>query len=381
MDKRERVALIEPVGSHGGMDYYDLGLCRGLITSGWQVGWYTCAETPDPGLAGLKFHPVYKGIWGKANRWKRAILYLSGTVRALWGATLAGERICHLHFFHGAPEELLLLCLAKLFGRKVVLTVHDVESFAGDSPRGIVRRIYGLADRLIVHNQTSRQELITVLGGSPAKIAVIFHGNYLDALGPVPSRPEARLALGIPSEAKVALFFGQIKQVKGLDLLLEAMPAVAAAVPDVVLVIAGRPWKNDFSRYEEQIKELGIASYCRLHIRFIADQEVGLFYAAADVVVLPYRRIYQSGVLLLAMSHGKAVLASDLAGMTEIVTEGENGYVFPSGSSQALAQALARTLTADEERARAAEKALFYVETRHDWMRLAAQTAAVYTSL
>lgn len=381
MGKHGRVALIEPVGSHGGMDYYDLGLCRGLIAAGWKVGWYTCAETSNPALAGLSFHPVYKGIWGKANRWKRALLYLFGTVRALWGATVAGERICHLHFFHGAPEELLVLCLAKLFGRKVVLTVHDVESFAGDSPRGVVRRIYGWADRLIVHNQTSRRELVTVLGASLAKIAVIAHGNYLDALGPVPSGLEARLALGIPSQAKVALFFGQIKEVKGLDLLLEAVPAVAAGVPDFVLVIAGRPWKNDFSRYEAQIERLGIASSCRLHIRFIADGEVGLFYAAADVVVLPYRRIYQSGVLLLAMSYGKAVLVSDLAGMTEIVTEGDNGYVFPSGSSAAIGKALAHILSEDEERAHVAERALVYVQTRHDWTQLAAQTAAVYGSL
>ena len=381
MRKRGCVALIEPVGSHGGMDYYDLGLCRGLIAAGWQISWYTCAETPDPALAGLSFHPVYKGIWGKANRWKRALLYLFGTVRALWGAAVAGERICHLHFFHGAPEELLLLCLAKLFGRKVVLTVHDVESFAGESPRGVVRRIYGLADRFIVHNQTSRQELITVLGGSSAKIAVIAHGNYLDALGPVQAAPEARLALGIPSQAKVALFFGQIKEVKGLDLLLAAMPAVAAAVPEVVLVIAGRPWKNDFGRYEKQIEDLGIASSCRLHIRFIADSEISLFYAAADVVILPYRRIYQSGVLLLAMSYGKAVLASDLPGMTEIVTEGKNGYLFASGSSPALAQALVRVLTEDEERRGAAEKALLYVGMHHDWIQLAAQTAALYASL
>ena len=381
MVKRRCVALIEPVGSHGGMDYYDLGLCRGLIADGWQVGWYTCAETPDPALPGLSFHPAYRGIWGKTNRWKRAFFYLLGTVRSLSKATLAGERICHLHFFHGAPEELLVLCLAKLFGRKVVLTVHDVESFAGDSPRGVVRRIYGFADRLIVHNQTSRQELIAVLGGSPAKIAVIAHGNYLDALGPVPSGPEARLALGIPSQAKVALFFGQIKEVKGLDLLLEALPAVAGAVPDLVLVIAGRPWKNDFSRYERQIEQLGLASRCRLHIRFIADQEIGTFYAAADVVVLPYRRIYQSGVLLLAMSYGKAVLVSDLPGMTEIVTEGETGYIFASGSSQALAQALTGVLTKEEERGRTAERALVYVKTQHDWTCLATQTAAVYASL
>lgn len=381
--RAERVALIEPVGGHGGMDYYDLGLCRGLVAAGWQVGWYTCHETTAPTLAGLSFHPVYKGIWGKANRWKRAALYLLGSVRALLSATFAGERVCHLHFFNGAPEELMLLTLAKLFGRKVVVTVHDVESFAGAgaSARGVISRIYGFADHFIVHNQTSRQELISSLGADAARIAVIPHGNYLDTLGSVPSVADARHALGIVASAKVALFFGQIKQVKGLDLLIGAMPEVASAVPDVVLVIAGRPWKNDFAQYQDQIEQQGISARCKLHIRFIPDSEVGLFYAAADVVVLPYRHIYQSGVVLLAMSYGRAVLVSDLPGMTEIVSDGDTGYIFRSGSKAALADALTHLLSDDESRRRTAERGFRYVQTHHDWMRIAAQTAAVYAAL
>ena len=360
---------------------YDIGLSRGLIAAGWQVRWYTCTETLDPALPGLSFHPVYKGIWGKASRWKRAALYLRATVSALWDTITAHTRICHLHFFQGAPEELLVLCLTRLSLRKIVLTVHDVESFAGHAPHGFIRRIYRLADRFVVHNQTSRSELISVLGVDPARITVIAHGNYLDTLGNVPSGSEARQILAVPEQAKVVLFFGQIKQVKGLDLLLLAMPEVAALVPDVALLIAGRPWKNSFHSYQQQIDELGIAALCRLHIRFIADEEVGAFYAASDVVVLPYRRIYQSGVVLLAMSYGKAVLVSDLPGMTEIITEGETGYTFTSDSAASLAQALARLLKNDSQRSSIAENGFRFVRSNHDWLRLGAQTATLYDSL
>ena len=378
-----RVALIEPIGGHGGMDYYDLGLCRGLVAAGWQVGWYTCVETAVPQLPGVQFHPVYRGIWGKANQWKRAARYLSGSARALLSAARNGEKVCHLHSFNGAPEELLLLTLAKLSGRKVVVTVHDVESFAGlgTSTRGIAPRLYRLADRVIVHNQTSRNELIDVLQVAPEKIHVIPHGNYLDTLGRVPSVSQARQTLNIASDAKVVLFFGQIKEVKGLDLLIAALPKVFVSVPEAVLVIAGRPWKNDFTQYAQRIEELGIAGLCRLHIRFIPDAEVASFYAAADVVVLPYRHIYQSGVVLLAMSYGKAVLVSDLPGMTEIVTHGLNGYVFSSGSAAALADALTSLLNADEARHIAAQRGLSYIKTHHDWSRIALQTALVYKSV
>jgi glycosyltransferase involved in cell wall biosynthesis len=335
----------------------------------------------DPVLPGLSFHPIYKGIWGNANRWKRAALYLQGTVLALWDAIRADTRICHLHFFQGAPEELLVLCLAKLSGRRVVLTVHDVESFAGHAPRGFIRRIYRLADRFVVHNQTSRSELISVLGIDPGEITVIAHGNYLDTLGRVPSASEARQTLGIPEQAKVVLFFGQIKEVKGLDLLLQATREVAARVPDVVLLIAGRPWKNHFSSYEQQINELGIAALCRLHIRFIADEEIGTFYAATDVVVLPYRRIYQSGVVLLAMSYGKAVLVSDLPGMTEIIRDRETGYTFTSGSAASLTKALEDVLSDELQRLSVAERGLSFVASYHDWTRIGAQTAELYESL
>ncbi len=377
------VALIEPVGGHGGMDYYDLGLCQGLLNAGWEVGWYTCSQTSEPTLKSVGFYPVYKGIWGKANKFLRAGRYLAGSLKALSQASSSGEKIVHFHFFHGAAEELMLLTLAKLYGRKIVVTVHDVESFAhtGAPASGTVSKIYGIADKFIVHNAVSRRELMQALGADPAKINVIPHGNYLSSIRGVPSAIEAKETLGIRPEAKVVLFFGQIKEVKGLDLLLEAMPAVAAAVPEVVLVVAGRPWKNDFAQYGEILDRLHLNDRVRLHIRFIPDDEVSTFYAAADVVVLPYRRIYQSGVVLLAMSYGKAVLVSDLPGMTEIVTDGTNGYAFPSGNSEALGRRLIESLQNDAARETAAKQGLDYVSTHHDWKEIGRQTGEVYQSL
>ncbi len=365
------------------MDYYDLGLCGGLLAAGWQVGWYTCSQTAEPSLKQVGFHPVYRGIWGKANKYLRAGRYLFGSLRALSQASSSGEKVVHFHFFHGATEELMLLALAKTYGRKIVVTVHDVESFAGTGApaSGIVSKIYGLADKFIVHNSVSRRELIKALHADPAKINVIPHGNYLSSIHNVPTAAEAKKSLGIEAGQKVVLFFGQIKEVKGLDLLFKAMPAVAGAVPGVVLLVAGRPWKNDFDKYQELIDRLEISGRCRLHIRFIPDDEVSTFYAAADVVVLPYRRIYQSGVVLLAMSYGKAVVVSDLPGMTEIVTEGVNGFVFPNGDTAALGQVLVRILQDDEGRERAAQRGLEYVRTRHDWNAIGRETGDVYQSL
>jgi glycosyltransferase involved in cell wall biosynthesis len=376
------VAIIEPIGGHGGMNYYDFGLCRGLLAAGCRVSLYTCDETADPAIAGLRFYPIYRRIFGQGNRWMRACHYLSGNVGALTRAAIHGERVCHLHIFQGAMEEISLVVLSKLFRRKVIITVHDVESFTpGATSSTIIGRVYRLADRLVVHNQISKCELIEKLGVPPARIDVIPSGNYINDVFRISHPIEARRALGISETSRVILFFGHIKEVKGLDILLEAIPVVARKIPEVTLLIAGRPLRKDFSSYERLIDRLGIRDRCVLHIRYIPDDELPLYFAAAEVVTLPYRRIYQSAVILMAMSYGRAVIVSDLPGMTEVVTDGQNGYVFEQASAQSLSEQLIRALQDEQGREEVALRALEYIRQNHDWEHIGTRTLSLYRSV
>jgi len=365
------------------MNPYDAGLCEGLLQAGARVSLYTCDETVDPGIPGLRFCAVYRGIYGRKASWVRALRYLAGSFIMAWSAMMRGEAIVHLHVFQGVAPELAQILLVKLCWRKVVLTVHDVESLGQPAAfgRGIIGRVYGLADCLIAHNEASRQELVERLGLDRSRIAVIPHGNYVETVHDVPAPTVARRSLGIDGAKKVILFFGQIKEVKGLDLLIEALPAVVREVPEAMVVIAGRPWKDEFAKYSALIDKMGVRDRCLLHVRYIPDDEVPLYYSAADVVVLPYRRIYQSGVILLAMSYGRAVVASDLAGMREVVADGENGYLFSQGSKDALARTLIRALEEDGERAEIGARGLKYVRQYHDWTEIGARTVRLYEVL
>ena len=197
----------------------------------------------------------------------------------------------------------------------------------------------------------------------------------------MPSSAEARRTLGIEASAKVVLFFGQIKDVKGLDLLIQSLPIIAQEVPSVLLLIAGRPWKTEIARYDALIDELNVRAKCRLHIGFVPDDEVSTYYAAADVVALPYRRIYQSGVLLMAMTFGRPVVVSDLPGMTEIVADGVTGYVFLQGSKDDLAKALIRALKDEIDCRGVAMRASEYIRKHHNWNQIGAQTAQLYRRL
>lgn len=382
MATANKIAIIEPVGGHGGMNYYDFGLCGGLATAGVDVVLHTCDETVIPLDAGFAVRHSFAGIYGKAPSWMRGLRYLRGAVSALWSARREGRRICHFHLFHVGPLQVFNILLAKFLGLRVVITAHDVESFVVSlEVPALSRWVYRQADRVVAHNQISRQELIGRIGLPAQRIAVIPHGNYLHALQSLPAQSAARASLVIPEAAKVILFFGQIKDVKGLDLLFEAMPTVLKTYPEALLLIAGKPWKSDFSAYEAQMVRLGIRDRCITHIRYIPDEDVARYYAAADLVALPYRRIYQSGVVLMAMSYGKAVLVSDLPGMTEIVTDGETGFVFHQGDVDELAAKLKQALGDATVRQTLARKGFERVRDDYDWKVIGEKTRQLYVSI
>lgn len=382
MPKVVSAAIVEPVGGHGGMDYYDFGLCEGLSKAGTDVTLYTCDETSPPTTTPYKVKFPYRRIYGADPSWLRGIRYALGSILALLDTRFSRTRIVHFHFFHVGPLELFNVLLAKLLGSKVVVTAHDVQSFAEHlSVPWMLKKAYRLSDRIIAQSNVSERELRTLLQVPESKIAMIPHGNYLNFIGKVPERAEARAWIGLPSEARVLLFFGQIKEVKGLDILIRAMPRLIQEYEDTVLLIAGKVWKDDFERYGKQIDALGISDNCVLRIQYVPDSEVATYYAAADAVILPYRRIYQSGVLLMAMSYGKPVMVSDIEGMTEVITDDVNGYVFTAGDADALADRLLEAVSSPEELRLVGERALSYVQEHHDWDKVGQATANCYRTL
>jgi glycosyltransferase involved in cell wall biosynthesis len=153
------------------------------------------------------------------------------------------------------------------------------------------------------------------------------------------SRETARRELNI--EGKIILFFGFVRSYKGLDDLLEALPPVLQKNPDALLVIAGEFWK-DKSHYFESITRLGIAPRVRIMDKYIPEDQVATLFSAADLVVLPYRSISQSGVIPLAFAFGTPVIATRVGGNTDWVEDEKNGFLVPTHSPIALASAINR---------------------------------------
>jgi len=377
-----KASVIEPVGGHGGMNPYDFNLCRGLSSNGVDTALFTSDETIAPVTHEFIFRPVYRGIFGKVPNWRKAIRYAIGSITALVSSTLTGRRVCHFHFFGVRPTEFMNVVISRLLFRKVVITAHDVECFVtGHDTPGLPRRTYALAHAVIAHNQVSRIELERIMRLPPGRIHVIPAGNHLQSLPALPSQSSARTKLGLPAKGPCLLFFGQIKQVKGLDVLLDAMPAILARHPETTLVIAGNPQRLDFGVYRDQMAQLGIQDRCVTHIRYIPDEDLPYYYQACDLITLPYRKIYQSDVILMAMSCGKPVITSDIPGMLELISDDKTGYIFRSGDPDSLAARVCQALDNPGQRAEIAEAGRRLMDEKYDWTQIGKATAELYRSL
>ncbi len=160
------------------------------------------------------------------------------------------------------------------------------------------------------------------------------------------SKDEARKLLNINDE-KVILFFGYIRAYKGLDILIESMPYILRNFP-VKLVVVGESYEKD-DKYREQIKRLGLENSVILNTDYVPNDEVGKYFSAADVVVLPYKSATQSGIVQIAYNFDKPVIATDVGGLAEVVLNDKTGYIVEPNQPEKLAEAVVKFYSDNKE--------------------------------
>jgi glycosyltransferase involved in cell wall biosynthesis len=175
-------------------------------------------------------------------------------------------------------------------------------------------------DGFVAMSEKVKKDLLSLR--PDARVILAPHPLY-DHFGALMPMPEARKQLGIAADRKVSLFFGFIRDYKGLDQLIDAM---AQLPPEHVLIIAGEPY-GDMSKYTEAIERHGLKDRIVDRIRYIGDHEVPLFFSAADVVVLPYKSATQSGITAIAYHFAKPVIATDVGGLKEVVEHERTGII------------------------------------------------------
>ncbi len=276
-----------------------------------------------------------------------------------------------------APPYLVLRALLPKATR-VVYQCHNISDKEPSSWKSwLTTRALASADLLVIHAKTEADEARRRFGERDTpKIEEIFLPVH-ELGGDIPSRADARAALGISLDRRVALFFGHVRPFKALDVVLDAWPGLES---DVLLMVAGEVWYGGEEGYREQARRLGLDDErARFEFRFISDAEIATYFAAADVVLAPYRHEAQSGVVLTSFHFARPVIATRVGGMPEIVTDGENGLLIDPESPVALAGALDRFFASCDREAM--EHAASATAARYSWREFVSRFESALTSL
>lgn len=288
-------------------------------------------------------------------------------------------------------DRTLLMLFYKLLGRKVVLTAHNVNAGRRDSKDSLLNRLslgvqYGLADHIFVHTEKMRNELLEQFHVGKAAVTIIPYGINNAVPDTDLTSAEAKQRLGIRDGERTVLFFGAIKQYKGLEYLVAAFQQIATTQGGYRLIIAGERKKGSeeyLSKIQETIGRDSSREQVIQKIEFIPDDETELYFKAADVAVLPYTEIFQSGILFLAYSFGLPVIATDVGSLGEDISEGRTGFVCKPCDPNALAAAILRYFDSDlfRELDERRQEIRDYALSRHSWEAVGELTRNVYSGL
>ncbi len=337
--------------STGGLYAYTDALCCGLSKIGADITVVTnplWVDLPRPyKVERCQFEFIDKKKQWSQLHWAADRFYrsLSNSLRRNRYAVRECFDVVHIQ---GVGTPLLDQFFLKPLRRQlpVVLTVHDVkphyERFV--SRASFIKRSLQIPHRLIVHYEGGKRQLVDYWGVCADHIDVIPHG--ITRLQNPPDPTDARKKLNLPSDRQIILFFGGIRPNKGLDILLKALEIVKSCNQQVLLVIAGGLLgRFNFEPYSDMIRKSDLSEYVQTFIKFIPEEEVDYFFAASDLVVLPYLKFEaQSGVLLRAYAHKKPVVVSDIGAMGELVSSDKVGLVVEPGAVEPLAEAVTNAL-------------------------------------
>ncbi len=243
--------------------------------------------------------------------------------------------------------------LAKFMGKQNLTYVcHNVfphERFLLD--KILTRIVLKSGKHFILHAGQEEAELKQIVQNPDCQVTP--HPSYNAFCFEHMTKEKARETLGLSPNKKVLLFFGFVRPYKGLKYLVHAMPEIRERLGDVTLLIVGEfSGAEDKKCYIDQIKELNLTLGTSVIIKdgYTPDREVEKYFAACDMVVLPYESATQSGIVQIAYGFRKPVIVTDVGGLPDVVSHNRTGYVVPPQDKTALAAAVIKYFAENKEK-------------------------------
>ena len=379
----------------GGDKPYALGIAAALTSVGVQVDFVGSDDLSVPELLAnprLNFLNLRGDQREDASRKAKVLRVLKYYARLIAYAAKAKPKLFHILWnnkFQSFDCTLLMLYY-KLLGKRVVFTAHNVNAGKRDENDSWLNRMslnvqYRLSDHIFVHTEGMKSEMAFEFRIPDSKISVIPFGINNTVPNTLLSYSQAKGQLGISKDDKVLLFFGNIAPYKGLEYLVDAFNELLKEDGNYRLLIVGSPKgpATYWNQIRRGIETSGIANRVIEKIEYVPDEETELYFKAADVLILPYTHVFQSGVLFLGYSFGLPAIAAGAGSLNEEIIEGDTGFVFrPKDSIDLAAKSnkyFQSELFLNLETRRSEIKV--YANERYSWNSVASITTSVYSQL
>jgi glycosyltransferase involved in cell wall biosynthesis len=343
-----KIATIDPVGNKAGIDHYDVQLLNGLVEAGDECFLYSNFDYNGTSIRYKRWF-VNAGVSKVSAITSNFIGFFKGFI----DAKRNGVKWLILHVFRAGVFDLFMFSVARILGFKIVAIVHDIESLDTFTVPFVRKTVIGTLPTIrVVHNEFCKLELEKSIGKkSLLNTGIIPHVNFVDLFKSLHEYPSQRnllkqnskiqnqlfpeIANALNENIPLILFFGQIKKAKGVDILLEA---ISKSKTNYKVIIAGKLRNEIWDKYQSIINKNNIQERVIPIIRHISDEERDVLFTMSKCIVLPYRWIYQSGVLLMTMSFPMTIIASNLPPNADLISDNKNGLLFTPEDSNALAE-------------------------------------------
>lgn len=261
---------------------------------------------------------------------------------------------------------------------KAVITVHDIMPF-DNRPLEMqsLDKIYSRANALIIHTECGRK-MFKENYKAETPISVVGQGFCLKSDYTRIENRKAKEHFGIPKDAVVFLYYGTIRPSKGLDVLVKAIHDANEENENVYLLAAGAFHKVNEDEYRAIVKEQLDSSFSTVNFGFVPQEEEQWYFSAADVLVLPYLEVTQSGVAQLGLMYELPLIATDVGEMSDVCRDGENGVIIKPNSAYSLTQAILKYAKDADIRRDHSSKSRLLAENEFSLKRKASKVLKTY---
>jgi D-inositol-3-phosphate glycosyltransferase len=375
---------------------YAFGLTMALASRGVHLDVIGSDEVDSPEMhstSNVHFLNLRGNQRQGVNAAKKLFRLLTYYGRLLHYAMSSEPKILHILWNNKFEfiDRTLLMLYYKILGKKIALTVHNVNQARRDSNDSLINRLtlksqYWLADHIFVHTEKMKSELVEDFGVRGNAVTVIPFGINNAVPHTDMTDGDAKRQLGINVSDKAILFFGRLRPYKGLEHLLAAYQQLTMRSLDYRLIIAGEPKKGSEEYLDEilqMIRSIDGQGRMICELQFIPDEDTELYLKAADVLVLPYKEIFHSGVLFLAHSFGLPVVAADVGPFREEIVEGSTGFLCNPSDALDLANTIEKYFASDlyANLKNRRQEIRDHANQRHSWSTVGEMTKIVYAEL